>query len=327
VSKKVIVLGGSGMLGSMVVDYLSNDPTLEVAATVRTQVLATKYQERLHWVNWLSFDANSPTLRETLSVIHGYDWVINAIGITKPLIHDNNAAEVKQALLINSLLPHQIAQQAHKSEAKVIQIATDCVYSGSRGGYLESDPHDALDTYGKTKSLGEITHPQVHHLRCSIIGPEPGEILGWIDTGDTYELDAIQAKEHKFLLAWFLGQPQNTTVSGYINHRWNGVTTLHFAKLCHGIITQNIDLPHWQHIVPAGEVTKYELLQCFAQYFRREDISITPGKATVIIDRTLKTTSKPSNQALWAAAGYSQPLSIPEMIAELACFDYKLGRL
>ena len=154
-----------------------------------------------------------------------------------------------------------------------------------------------------------------------------GEILGWIDTGDTYELDAIQAKEHKFLLAWFLGQPQNTTVSGYINHRWNGVTTLHFAKLCHGIITQNIDLPHWQHIVPAGEVTKYELLQCFAQYFRREDISITPGKATVIIDRTLKTTSKPSNQALWAAAGYSQPLSIPEMIAELACFDYKLGRL
>ena len=306
-SKKVIVLGGSGMLGSMVVDYLSSDPTLEVTATVRTQVMARKYQERLHGVNWLSFDANSPTLRETLSVIHGYDWVINAIGITKPLIHDNNVAEVKQALLINSLLPHQIAQQAHRSEAKVIQIATDCVYSGSKGGYLESDPHDALDTYGKTKSLGEITHPQVHHLRCSIIGPEP--------------------KEHKFLLTWFLGQPQKTTVSGYINHRWNGVTTLHFAKLCHGIITQNINLAHWQHIVPTGEVTKYELLQCFARHFRREDISITPGKATVIIDRTLKTTSEPSNQALWAAAGYSQPLSIPEMIAELACFDYKLGRL
>ncbi len=307
-SKKVIVLGGSGMLGSMVVDYLSRDPALEVAATVRTKVLAAKCGEQFSKVSWLPFSAGSSGSEKALGVIHGYDWVINAIGIIKPLIHDDNAAEVEQAIIINSLLPHQIARQAHKSGSEVIQIATDCVYSGSKGGYLENDPHDALDVYGKTKSLGEVPHPQVHHLRCSIIGPEP--------------------KEHKSLLEWFLGQSRNATISGYVNHRWNGITTLHFAKLCQGIITQNISLSHMQHVVPAGEVTKCELLQCFARFFRREDISITSCKATVNIDRTLKTTNEASNQALWAAVGYSQPPSIPEMVAELARFDYnRLGAL
>ena len=33
----------------------------------------------------------------------------------------------------------------------------------------------ALDVYGKTKSLGEAYDLNVHHLRCSIIGPEPKE--------------------------------------------------------------------------------------------------------------------------------------------------------
>ena len=142
------------MLGSMVVDYLSRDSALEVAATVRTQELAAKCRQRLPRVRWLSFNAGSSESEKELGAIQGYDLVINAIGITKPLIHDDNAAEVERALLINSLLPHQIARQAQKGGARVIQIATDCVYSGSKGGYLESDPQDALDAYGKTKSLG-----------------------------------------------------------------------------------------------------------------------------------------------------------------------------
>ena len=306
-SKKVVVLGSSGMLGSMVVDYLSRDPALEVAATVRTKELAAKCRERLPGVKWLTFNGGSPDSEKELVAIHGYDWIISAIGITKPLIHDDNAAEVERALLINSLLPHQLARQAQKGGARVIQIATDCVYSGSKGSYIESDPQDALDAYGKTKSLGEVTHAQVHHLRCSIIGPEP--------------------KERKFLLEWFRGQPQKAKVSGYVNHRWNGVTTLHFAKLCQGIINQNIGLAHLQHVVPGGDVTKCELLQSFARCFHREDISITPSEANVIVDRTLKTTSEKMNQALWAAAGYVNPPSIPVMVAELADFDYKLGGL
>ncbi|MDO8578785.1 MAG: SDR family oxidoreductase [Dehalococcoidales bacterium] len=306
-SKKVIVLGGSGMLGSMVADSLSRNKGLNVAATVRTQELAGKCRERLPGVNWVIFDGGSPDVETRLDVIRGNDWVINAIGITKPLIHDNNPAEVERAVLINSLLPHQIARQAQKHGVRVLQIATDCVFSGNKGSYIETDAHDALDAYGKTKSLGEVNYPQINHLRCSIIGPEP--------------------KEHKFLLDWFVRQPKNASVNGYTNHRWNGVTTLNFARVCEGIIIRDISLSHLQHIVPGGEVTKCDMLGEFARSFHREDVDIKPAQAAAVIDRTLKTSNEPLNKALWAAAGYSNPPTVPQMIAEMAAFDFKLGGL
>jgi dTDP-4-dehydrorhamnose reductase len=306
-TRKVIVLGGSGMLGSMVVDALSRDPALQVAATVRRPSLAAKYQKLLPDVNWLLFDAEAPDTEKGLKVLDCYEWAINAIGITKPLLHDDKPAEVARAIRTNSLLPHDIARRAEAAGTMVLQIATDCVYAGKKGGYTESAAHDPRDVYGKTKSLGEVASPRVRHLRCSIIGPEP--------------------KEHKFLLDWFLGQPKNGRVNGFTNHRWNGVTTLHFARLCQGIINKNIDLPQTQHIVPSGTLTKCEMLQEFARQFHREDITITPEPAPEAIDRTLQTGNEALNQALWAAAGYRQPPTVPEMIAELARFNYRLAGL
>jgi len=306
-SEKVIVLGGSGMLGSMLVDYLSRDTVLNVTATVRNELLVAKCRNLLPGVNWLVFDADKPNVIQSLGIMERHQWLINAIGITKPLIHDDNAFEIERALRINSLLPHYIARRAQVSGTSVLQIATDCVYSGDKGGHVESDLHDALDVYGKTKSLGEITTPHMHHLRCSIIGLEP--------------------KEHKFLLDWFLGQPRDAGVNGFANHCWNGITTLHFAKLCHGIITRKITMPHLHHIIPSDVVGKHELLQYFGRSFQREDVSIKPVEAGVVVDRTLETNNKALNSELWAVAGYSQPPSIAEMIAELASFDYHLAGL
>jgi dTDP-4-dehydrorhamnose reductase len=305
--KKVLVLGGSGMLGSMVVDDLSRNSDFKVSATVRNTTLARKCQEKIAGVDWLVFDANAPDVEKALKIIDDHDWVINAIGITKPLIHDDNAFEVERAVKINSLLPHQLARKAASAGARIIQIATDCVYSGRKGNYAETDEFDALDVYGKTKSIGEVFTPGVFHLRCSIIGPEP--------------------KEHKFLLDWFLGQPQKAKVSGFTNHRWNGVTTLHFSRLCGGIIAKDLNLPHMQHAVPSGSITKCDMLKEFAGSFHRGDISITPVVAPTIIDRTLKTNNEALNLSIWAAAGYNQPPTVPEMVAEMASFEYRLAGL
>jgi dTDP-4-dehydrorhamnose reductase len=300
--KRVIVLGGSGMLGSMIADYLSRDSDLEVTATARTAELSASCRERLGEVTWQVFDAASP---EVLESFYGDAWVINAIGIIKPLIHDDNASEVERAIRVNALFPHWLAQQAEGLGMRVLQIATDCVYSGSNGGYVEADAHDALDVYGKTKSLGEAYSRRLHHLRCSIIGPEP--------------------KNPKSLMEWFLGQPREASVNGFVNHNWNGVTTLHFAKLCQGVIKQDVALPHVQHVVPQGAVSKFELLKDFARCFGREDVKIKPTEAATIIDRTLATADEQLNRQLWAAAGYSEVPSVPQMLEELAQFNYRMG--
>ena len=172
VSKKVIVLGGSGMLGSMILDYLLQQRDLEVTATVRRRALATKLRQHFGGGRWSLFDADTRNLHDAVRVIDGHEWVINAIGVIKSLVHDDNAAEVERAIRVNSVLPYLISHRAEAIGAQVLQIATDCVYSGDTGSYSEHHQHDARDVYGKTKSLGEVRAPHVHNLRCSIVGPE-----------------------------------------------------------------------------------------------------------------------------------------------------------
>jgi len=305
--QKIIVLGGSGMLGSMVVDALSRDSDLTVTATIRNPSLLEKLRKRLPMVIWCLFDANDRDLHSNLKVLEGQDWIVNAIGITKPLIRDDDPFEVERAIWINSLLPHVIGSKAATIGARVLQIATDCVYSGIRGAYSETDMHDPLDVYGKTKSLGESWQENIHHIRCSIIGPEP--------------------KENKFLLEWFRCQPSEARINGYINHIWNGVTTLHFSKICQGIIKSNIILPHLQHVVPRDKITKAEMLRCFAQAYKRQDIMINDVEAKNVIDRTLITNNHKLNNLLWEAAGYLQPPTVSEIIGELSHYDYRLEGL
>lgn len=278
---KVVVLGTSGMLGSMVLREFAGDDTLEVTGTVRA-----------------ALDAERAGVDDLARLLDGASWAVNAIGVIKPYIRDDDAAAIERALRVNGLFPHTLARAAERCGCRVLQIATDCVYAGTTGNYREAAPHDALDVYGKTKSLGEVHSAAVHHLRCSIIGPEP--------------------KAHVSLLDWFLGQPQGAGVRGFVNHSWNGVTTLHFARLCRGIIGHDVSLPRLLHVVPAGRVSKFEMLQCFGRDYERPDITITPQEAAVVIDRTLSTEHEEVNRRVWASAGFAEPPSVPTMIADLA---------
>jgi len=300
----VLVLGGTGMLGSMLTDELARRSGIRITATCRA---ASQIPQRasIPSVVWIPFDAADSSLDEALLACGHHQWIINAIGITKPLIRDDNPQQVERAIRINTLLPHAIARFAEAHSTRVLQIATDCVYSGAKGAYVEMDPHDALDVYGKSKSLGECYAPNMAHLRCSIIGPEP--------------------KDFKFLIEWFRSQPAGARVNGFVNHKWNGITTLHFARLCAGIIATEIRMPHLQHIVPEGVISKAEMLHEFAATYQRTDVRINDTEASSVIDRTLSTANPELNRQLWRAAGYRTPPTVPEMIAEVAKYPYRFS--
>lgn len=288
------------MLGSMLVDFLSRDPSLSVTASVREPKLLKPFQALYQNVAWVEFHFTGD--QTSFALVEGQDWIINAIGMTKPLIRDDNAEQIEAAIWVNSLMPYYLGRAANEHGAKVLQIATDCVFSGLKGGYVESDVHDALDVYGKTKSLGETNQPNVHHLRCSIVGPEP--------------------KNFKFLMEWFRRQPAGARVSGFTNHKWNGVTTLQFAGLCKGVIEYDLALPHLQHVVPASVMTKAQMLREFAVAFNRPDIVVNDVEASYVVDRTLATNNADLNEKLWSAAGYQKPPTVAEMIHEMAPYQY-----
>ncbi len=300
----VALVGASGMLGSMILDVLSRDGELKVLATVRDPQVAATARSRFPGVEWRLLDVERDDAEAVRRAVAGASWVINAIGKTKPYIHDDNAAEVECALRVNAQFPFVLARAAEREGARVLQIATDCVFSGLAGHYVESSKHDALDVYGKSKSMGEVPLPNVMHLRCSIIGPEP--------------------KVFVMLLDWFRRQKQGAQLTGYSNHFWNGVTTYQYARLCQGIMRGDLFAAKVQHVVPQGAVSKADLLECFKTNYKRPDIGIAYKEVVPVVDRTLNTERQEQNGALWQAAGYRAIPTIPDMVAELARFDCRI---
>jgi dTDP-4-dehydrorhamnose reductase len=292
----VLILGASGMLGSAVLKEFSTFQG-ELIATTRagTELVANPN------VRFLKFDADTDDLESTFSM--PIDFVVNCIGIIKPYINDSDPKQTETAFEINGAFPNRLETWASKNGVKVIQIATDCVFSGSKGAYLESSEHDALDVYGKSKSLGEASGPSMMHLRVSIIGPE-------VDKSSS-------------LLEWVRNQPKDAEISGYTDHFWNGITSFHFAKIARGIIESGIFEPGVFHVLPRDSVTKSELVSLIAKYLGRSDIKVNPTATGANINRTLDTSNPAKNKALWRSAGYDAPPTIEQMVSEVIASESK----
>ena len=217
------------------------------------------------------------------------DYIINCIGG----IPQKNKTN-QEMISLNANFPRMLARLPQR----VLQIATDCVYSGSDGGYSEISVKDPNTVYGASKASGEVRAANFMHIRTSIIGPE------------------LTSKQSLF--EWVRNQPESATVMGFANHRWNGVTTEAFAKVARGIIDKELFAPTTQHLVPADSVSKAELVRLIAERTSRTDLNIVPQIQPVAVDRTLKTMNKDRNLALWQAGGYARPPRIVEMIGEMS---------
>lgn len=285
--QKIAILGKTGMLGCQVYELFSKSG-FEIVATTRDIL-----------------EAQNASVEEIEQLLNSCDYAINCIGIIKPYIHDDNSFEVQRAIKVNGLFPHKLAEASKKTNTKVIQIATDCVYDGVEGNYNESAKHNAVDVYGKTKSLGEVAADNFLNLRCSIIGREK--------------------KGYLSLLEWFLRQPEKAQVSGFRNHCWNGVTTDAFAKICLGIIKNDAFFAGVQHVIPSDTLTKAQMLRVFANHFDRQDVLINDIDAKDVIDRTLSTLNFSRNQQLWQNAGYKNIPSVEEMINGIC--KYELNKI
>lgn len=190
--------------------------------------------------------------------------VINCIGTTPGRAQDGRAL-----FDVNALLPQRLAVSLGPDRL-LIHASSDAVFDGQRGSYAVSEVPNASDAYGASKRLGELAMQvgRVVAIRCSIVGLEPGEPRG--------------------LLGWFL--KQTAPVTGYTDHRWNGITTLTWAKVALRALQGDAALTPGAHQPACGDaVSKYELLQAAARVFRH-DVPLTPRSSGAPVDRTLVAT-------------------------------------
>jgi len=286
----VAVLGVNGMLGHTIFSELSGFEGNLIGSSRLEQTSPLTG-------NHFFLDATSPVLPKLLHELGPDDYVINCIGVINKNIVENLADSREIALLVNSLFPYKLDALASELGFKIIQIATDCVFSGSKGQYLETDMHDTIDIYGKTKSLGEVPSENMMNIRVSIIGPE-------VNSGVS-------------LFEWVRNQPRNAQIRGYSDHFWNGVTTAAFARICLGIMKNSGFVAGTHHLIPGDSMSKFELVREISSKCERTDIDISELPSGNRIDRTLSTVNVPLNQQLWANAGYSSIPKIADLVSDI----------
>lgn len=245
---KVLILGITGMLGHVLFEQLSRHDELEVYGTVRSANKLSRpfFAERaagiIEGVDGLEFD----TIQSAVEAVKPHR-VINAIGIVKQL---PAARDPLLAIPVNALLPHKLARLCAAGGSRLIHISTDCVFSGQKGNYTETDFADAGDLYGRTKYLGEVDYPHCVTMRTSIIGHELNSRRG--------------------LVEWFLSQ--EGSVRGYTGAVYSGLPTVELARVIAEYVIPDGGLSGLYHVA-SPPVTKFNLLSLIAQKYNK-DITI-----------------------------------------------------
>lgn len=246
---RILVLGVTGMLGHKAFERLSLNDKYEVFGTLRNKNDIKNYFSESKNISNIFSRIDALNLNSVLKLIDELspDVILNCIGIIKQIKESQNAL---LSIEINSLFPHKLANHLEGSKTRLIHISTDCVFSGEKGNYLETDYSDAKDLYGKSKFLGEVTnYSNSITLRTSIIGPE--------------------LKVKLSLLEWFLEKKEN--IKGYTNAIYSGFTTTELINIIENYIIPNPSI-FGLYNVASDPISKYELLKIIANVYNKEII-------------------------------------------------------
>ncbi len=248
---RFIVFGGNGMLGRYVCKYFS-DLGHDIVRLTRDEldIYTTSTQDILKYLD---------------KVLKNNEVVINCAGI----INKRNVNDLEM-YKVNSIFPHILSRKCLQYDNKLYHITTDCVFSGKHGPYENENQHDVFDDYGLSKSIGEPNDPindkNTCVIRTSIIGEE---------------------ENNRSLIEW-AKRSKGTTINGYTNHLWNGVTCLQLAKE----IQHNLGSFQGGSLVIISKngtdnyINKYDLLNLINRIYEL-DLNIVSFETELVCDRRL----------------------------------------
>lgn len=278
---RILILGGSGMLGHAL--YAVCRHKYKTRVTLRKAYVA--YEK----LNLFERDDVIPNLdvtqigtMQTVIEREAADVVVNCIGVIK---QGHLQSDPIPNIEINALLPHRLSKMCAASGSRLIHLSTDCVFSGDKGAYTESDSPDPVDLYGRTKLLGEVTAPHCLTIRTSMIGKE------------------LERKDS--LLEWFLAQ--SGPIEGYRNAIFSGFTTLELSRIIESIIDNGRPTSGLYH-VSSEPISKFDLLSAIRDELGCE-MDIVPNE-TFRCDRSL------NSDIFRSEFGYTPP-EWRQMIKEL----------
>jgi len=256
---KVLVIGATGMLGYSLFSNLNEHANLSVFGTVRSIAGKEHFYKSTQQKLITGVDAyDIRTLKHAIEKVSP-DVIINCVGLIK---QNGISKQHIDAVKMNALLPHELANICDQFNSKLIHFSTDCVFTGGAGLYNEDSLPDARDLYGKSKCLGEVSYGKHLTLRTSIIGHELSSAVSLVD--------------------WFLSQGPNT--KGFSKAVFSGLPTCYIAKLLAKYILPNLEVAGLLHL-SVDPIDKYTLLKLIAAQYQKQ-VTIAESQE-LVIDRSL----------------------------------------
>ncbi|HEM3702849.1 TPA: sugar nucleotide-binding protein [Streptococcus suis] len=246
---KFLILGCNGMAGHIISLYLK-EQGYDVLGVAR---------EKSKLVDSIVGDVTDTQFLTELIGVNKFDTIINCVGLLNEVAENNHS----EAVLINAFLPHFLAKLTANTKTQIIQMSTDCVFSGAEGSYTEDSVPNGTLFYDKSKALGELEDDKNITLRNSIVGPD-------------INVNGIG------LLNWFL--KQNDSVKGFEKAIWTGQTTLQLAKTMEQAALRRASGLY--NAVPDHSINKYELLKLFNTKIRKTPIDIQK-ESNFVADKSL----------------------------------------
>lgn len=238
----LIIFGSNGMLGTYFTRYFSH--LYKVIPLTRNE-----------------FDIKNITSLENLLIslnCNEQTCIINCAGMIPQRMKNRSITEY---YIVNTVFPLQLSKICKKLKTQLICPTTDCVFSGKKGDYIETDFHDETDSYGISKSLGEPQDATV--IRTSIIGEEVNNKCSFLE---------------------FVRN--NNVINGWDNHAWNGITCYQYCKIVHKIISDNLFWKGVRHIYSPQKKTKYELACIICNVYQLNSV-IHKQNTITNVDKTL----------------------------------------
>ncbi len=209
--------------------------------------------------------------------------ILNAAGIVKQRA---DAQLSLPSIEVNALFPHRLAVMARAAGARLVHVSTDCVFSGDRGSYRETDLPDPVDLYGRSKLLGEVDSEGCITLRTSMIG--------------------LELFTRRSLVEWALAQ--SARFPGYRKVLYSGLTTMELTRVIGELLVHHPNLDGIWHVA-SEPISKYDLLHgLFTRLGRANDVH---PDDEVVSDRTM------NGDAFERATGY-RVRGWDDMLDELA---------
>ena len=234
-SGRVLILGGTGMLGHKLAQVFAADGGWEVHATVRSGPPPAPFAPQgvvYHAGVELGSADGVARILDTVAP----EVVLNAVGAIK---QKDLKSAVDATFFVNGTLPHLPALLA-PAPCRVVHFSTDCVFRGDRGMYTEAERPDAEDLYGRSKAMGEIDYGPHLTLRTSIIGWELAGHLG--------------------LLGWMLRQPPGSTLNGFHRAVYSGLPTITLSRTVLSLLRDHPELRGLYHVA-SEPIDKLSLLR------------------------------------------------------------------